>query len=210
MMKKEIIMTINYVRRYVEDIKSKNDIYDFSGLIPEMNGISAVSWELPNCPRREFGARLLKEIYSSITDNGSDCTHVMVQLVPEQTDTAIVNYKKTWGLIGSSGIKLDDFQDKSSFIDKGDKGLILTGYCRVVNSLCSELQELINAEERLFFSNIEPDLSDTDTSQNGRLTKWIENILNNDGVVFFLLGRFDENDSEVVAIGKRIALEKII
>ncbi|WON77124.1 hypothetical protein [Serratia sp. UGAL515B_01] len=202
-------MTINYVKRYAENINIKNDICDFSDLIPEMNGISAVSWELPNFSRREFGARLLKEMYSAVTDGSFDCTHVMIQLVPEQPDTAIVNYKKTWGLIGSSGIKVDDFQDKISFIDKGRQGLILTGTCRIVSSLCSDLQKLINSEEKLFFSNIPPNLSDPDTSQAGRLTKWIENILYNDGVVFFLLGRFDENDSEVVAIGKSVALEKL-
>lgn len=203
-------MTINYVKRYAENINSKNDIYDFSGFIPGMNGVSAVSWELPSFHRREFGAELLKEIYSSVTDGCSDCVHVMVQLVPDQTDTAIVNYKKTWGLIENSGVKIDDFQDRTSFIDKGEKGLILTGYCHVASSLCSVLQGLINAEEKLFFSNVAPDVSDSDTPQAGRLKKWIENILNNDGVVFFILGRFDENDAEVVAIGKKIALENIM
>lgn len=210
MMNKVTIMTINYVRRYAENINLKNDICDFSDLIPEMNGILAVSWELPNCSRREFGEKLLREIYSVVTGDNLNCIHVMVQLVPEQPDTAIVNYKKTWGLIGSSGIKINDFQDKVSFIDKGRKGLILTGACCIAVSIYSEIQKLINTEEKLFFSNFPPDLSNSDIPPAGRLTKWIESILNNGGVIFFLLGRFDENHSEVVALGKRVALEKII
>ncbi|KFC07164.1 hypothetical protein GTGU_02086 [Trabulsiella guamensis ATCC 49490] len=203
-------MTTNYVRRYAEDINVKNDICDFSGLLPDINGISAISWELPNCSRREFGAFLLKEMYSTVTDGELNCYHVMVQLVPEQPDTAIVNYKKTWGLIENSGIKVNNFQDKRSFIDKGRRGLILTGTCRIVSPSSSELQRLINTEEKLFFSNIPPDMNDADTLQTERLTKWIEDILCNNGVVFFLLGRFDETDSEIVAIGKSIALEKLI
>ncbi|MDW8846757.1 hypothetical protein SD961_12795 [Erwinia sp. MMLR14_017] len=201
-------MTTNYVRRYAENISIKNDICDFSDLIPEINGISAVSWELPNCSRREFGERLLKDIYTVVTDD--DFIHVMVQLVPEQPDNAIVNYKKTWGLIGSSGIKVDNFQDKKSFIDKGCKGLILAGTCCIASSLCCEIQKLINSQEKLFFSNLSPNLSEADAPSVGRLTKWIENILHNDGIIFFLLGRFDENDSEVVAIGNKIALKKIV
>lgn len=203
-------MTINYVKRYAENINIKNDICNFSGFIPEVNGISAVSWELPNYSRREFGERLLKEMYTAVTDDSFECIYVMVQLVPEQPNTAIVKYKKTWGLIGSSGVKVDDFQDKRSFIDKGRQGLILTGTCWIVSSLYSELQKLINTEEKLFFSNVQPELSDANIHQTGRLTHWIENILHNNGVVFFLLGRFDENDSEVVAIGKRIALKNIL
>jgi hypothetical protein len=210
MMKKVIIMTTNYVKRYAENISIKNDICDLSSLLPGIDEISAVSWELPNCSRREFGAFLLNEMYSTVTGGELSCYHVMVQLVPEQPDTAIVNYKKTWGLIENSGVKLECFQDKSSFIDKGGRGLILTGTCRISCSLYGEVQQLINAEEKLFFSNLSPDLSDSCEPQPKRLIKWIENILHNDGVVFFLLGRFDENDSEVVAIGKRIVLEKII
>lgn len=209
MMKKVIIMTTNYVKRYAENINVENDICDFSSLIPDMNGISAVSWELPGCSRREFGAFLLKDMYSTVTDGELSSYNVMVQLVPEQPDTAIVNYRKTWGLIENLGVKLDCFQDKFSFIDKGCRGLILTGTCRIACSICGEIQQLINSEEKLFFSNLSPDLSDSGEPQPRRLIKWIENILRNNGVVFFFLGRFDENDSEVVAIGKRIVLEKI-
>ena len=201
-------MTTNYVKRYAENINIKNDICDLSGLLPDVNGVSAVSWELPNCSRREFGALLLKEMYSTVTNGELSCYHVMVQLVPEQPDTVIVNYKKTWGLIENSGVKLDFFQDKFSFLDKGSRGLILTGTCRIACSISYEIQQLINSEEKLFFSNLSPDLSDSDEPQPRRLITWIENIIRNNGVVFFLLGQFDENDSEVVAIGKRIVLEK--
>lgn len=202
-------MITNYLRRYAENINVKNEICNFSNLLPDMNGISAVSWELPNCSRREFGAVLLKEMYSTFIDDEWDCYHVMVQLVPEQPDNAIVNYKKTWGMIENSGVETEHFEDKSSFIDKVSHGLILTGTCRISRSIPAQIQQLINAEEKVFFSNLPPDLSDTGEPQSGRLIKWIENILHKNGVVFFLLGRFDEIDSEVVAIGKRTVLERI-
>ncbi|NIG77546.1 hypothetical protein F3J34_28710 [Klebsiella sp. Ap-873] len=149
-------------------------------------------------------------MFSVLTDNGNDNIHLMVQLSPEQLNTAIVNYKKTWGLIESSGVKTDVFWGKKSFIDKGNKGLVLTGLCCAVSCLASDIQKLINVEEKLFFSNLSPDLIDTDVSVGGRMEKWIENILHNDGVIFFLFGRFDESDSEVVAIGKEHTLKNIM
>ena len=85
-------------------------------------GVSAVSWEWHGYSRREYGGELLKEMFAVLTDNNNDKIHLMVQLVPEQPNTAIVNYKKTWGLIESSGVKIDGFLDKKSFIDKGSEG----------------------------------------------------------------------------------------
>ena len=210
MMKKVIIMTTNYIKRYAKDINTKNDISNFDELFPSVGGVSAVSWEWRGYSRREYGEKLLKRMYTAITNNSSDNIHLMVELVPEQPNTAIVNYKKTWGLIRGAGINIEDFWDKRSFIDKGKKGLVLTGTCCAVSSHYSEIQKLINAEEKLFFSNLPPDLSDTDAPQTERLTKWIKKILQNDGVIFFLLGRFDEHDSEVVAIGKMSVLKKIM
>jgi hypothetical protein len=209
MMKRVTIMITDYIKRYAENINIKNDICDFSDLDIGINGISAVSWEHSHCSRRDFGAQLLKDMFDAVSNGDLSCIHVMVQLMPEQPDTAIVNYKKTWGLIEKPGLDVTSFQDKKSFIDKGSKGLILTGTCRISNFVRSEIQQLINSEEKVFFSNINPDLSDADTSQTRRLTRWINNILQNDGVIFFNLGRFDEKNAEVVAMGKRLALEKI-
>lgn len=203
-------MNVNYVKRYAKDINVKNDICKFDGILPSEVGVSAVSWEWHGYSRREYGGELLKEMFAVLTDNNNDKIHLMVQLVPEQPNTAIVNYKKTWGLIESSGVKIDGFLDKKSFIDKGNEGLVLTGYCCTISSLVSDVQRLINAEERIYFSNCPPDLSNVDTPPEGRITKWIKDILHNDGVIFFLLGRFDESDSEVVAIGKELPLRKII
>ncbi|AIR62535.1 hypothetical protein LH23_18295 [Cedecea neteri] len=210
MMKKIITINTNYVKRYAKNINDKNDICNFDGLLPAVDGISAVSWEWHGYSRREYGGELLKKIFSTLTDNDSDNIHLMVQLSPEQPNTAIVNYKKTWGLIESSGVKTDVFWGKKSFIDKGNKDLVLTGVCCADSCIASDIQKLINVDEKLFFSNLSPDLIDTHVSVRGRMEKWIENILHNDGVIFFLLGRFDESDSEVVAIGKEFTLRNIM
>ncbi|AUH00635.1 hypothetical protein CWC46_12970 [Prodigiosinella confusarubida] len=203
-------MTINYIKRYAENLNVKNDIANFNGLLFSLDGISAVSWELPGCSRREYGEQLLKDIYTATTGNNSDGIHVMVKLVPEQPDTAIVNYKKTWGLIEHSGVNLDNIFDKRSFIDNGVKGLVLTGFGYIFNTGGGEIQKLINVEEKLFFSNLSPDIDINNNSQADRLTQWLHNILLNDGTIFFLLGRFDEKDSEVVALGSKYALRKIM
>lgn len=82
MMKKVIIMIINYIKRYAENINITNDICDFSELEVDLNGISAISWECPNYYRREFGAKLLKDILTVATDGDFSCSHTMLQLTP--------------------------------------------------------------------------------------------------------------------------------
>ncbi|VTM70963.1 Uncharacterised protein [Raoultella planticola] len=209
-MSKATTMTINCVKRYAADLTVKNDITNFDKLSFSLDGISAVSWELPGCARREYGEKLLKDMYKYITDDSIENIHVMVQLVPEQPNTAIVKYKKIWGLIENSGVNTNNIINKISFIDNGMKGLVLTGVGYISKHVDNELQKLINSEEKLFLSNLEPYISTDNDPQFDRLTHWINNILRNDGVIFFLLGHFDERDTEVVALGSKSALKNII
>lgn len=202
-------MTINYVKRFVKDVNIENDICNFSKFIPELHGVSAMSWEFPNMSRRQFGAQLLKEIYYNVTGDFLYNTYVLLQLTPEQPDNTIVRYKKTWGLVEGSGIKLDDYKEHKSFIDKGNNGLVLTGICRIKEKICNSLQELINSEENLFFSDITPLRSNEELHSNSRMDIWLKEILNNNGFVFFLLGRFDEKDAEIVVVSKHPKLKML-
>ncbi|MBT0731138.1 hypothetical protein [Rosenbergiella nectarea] len=203
-------MTISHVKRYAEDISVKNEIYNFNELLPNVVGLSAISWEWPGYSRRKHGEQLLKEMYIAINNNISDGIHSMMQLVPEQPDTKIVNYKKTWGLIKNSGVQIDLFLKKESFIDSGISGLVLTGYGYIPTALEGEVQKLIDLEEKIFFSTIPPKLDVDVFPQEKRLIKWLHIIFNNDGIVLFILGRFDENDAEVVAVGRKSVIDKII
>jgi hypothetical protein len=63
MMKKIIIMNTNYVKRYAKNINDKNDICNFDGLLPSVDGISVVSWEWHGYSRREYGGELLKNVF---------------------------------------------------------------------------------------------------------------------------------------------------
>ncbi|NIG77545.1 hypothetical protein F3J34_28705 [Klebsiella sp. Ap-873] len=65
MMKKIITMVPNYVKRHAKDINVKNDICNFDGLLPAVDGISAVSWEWHGYSRKEYGGELLKKCFLS-------------------------------------------------------------------------------------------------------------------------------------------------
>ncbi len=203
-------MTISHVKRYAEDISVKNDIYNFNELFPNVVGLSAISWEWPGYSRRKYGELLLKEMYITINNNISDGIHSMVQLVPEQPNTKIVNYKKVWGFIKNSGVQIDLFLKNESFADSGISGLVLTGYGYIPTALEGEFQKLINLEDKLFFSTIPPKLDVDVVPQEKRLIKWLHSIFNNNGIVLFILGRFDENDAEVVAVGRKSVIDKIV
>ncbi|APG17523.1 hypothetical protein A3780_08150 [Kosakonia radicincitans] len=209
MMSKITIMTINYVKRHAEKLDAKNDITHFNSSLWSLEGIAAVSWELPGFSRREYCEQLLKDIFDTITDHTSENIYVMLQLVPEQPDSVMVNYKKTWGLVANSGVNVESIYNKKSFIDKGCKGLVLTGLGSILTTVSNEVQKLINIEEKLFFSNISPNIHIENNSQHDRLTQWIHNILYSNGVVFFPLGQFDEKCAEIVAIGSKSVLGKI-
>ncbi len=149
-------------------------------------------------------------MYITINNNISDGIHSMVQLVPEQPNTKIVNYKKVWGFIKNSGVQIDLFLKNESFADSGISGLVLTGYGYIPTALEGEFQKLINLEDKLFFSTIPPKLDVDVVPQEKRLIKWLHSIFNNNGIVLFILGRFDENDAEVVAVGRKSVIDKIV
>ncbi|MBM7341242.1 hypothetical protein [Pantoea coffeiphila] len=200
-------MITNYIKRYAEDLRSSNDIACFDKIFLSLDGVSAVSWEWQGHSRREYGEELLRNMFSLVNHDGGSM-NVMVQLVPEQPNTAMVKYKKTWGLIESCGLNLNLIENRMSFIDKGCNGLILSGFGSVSSDVTHEIEKLINSEERLFFSNLTPDFDFSEENSNGRLSFWINSIIRNDGLVFFHLGSFDEKDSEVVVVGKKYNIRK--
>ena len=201
-------MTINIVTRYAEDISMENGICNFDKLFPNAVGLSAISWEWPGYSRRNYGEKLLKEMYLTINKSVSNNIHLMVQLVPEQPNTAMVNYKKTWGLIKDSGVEIGVFLEKKNFIDNGMSGLVLTGLGSIPTSQHGEFQKMINLEEKLFFSNIAPAFDVDVVTQDSRLTKWLQSIFDREGIIFFLLGFFDDNNAEVVAVGRKSIIDK--
>lgn len=88
-------MTTDIVVRYAEDIQNPNDIANFSrryGI--SSNNISAISWEKPHAPRRNYSLRLLKLMINKIINDDDVKLFVMIELSAVQPKSAVVLHKK--------------------------------------------------------------------------------------------------------------------
>jgi len=203
-------MTTDVVIRYAEDINEKNEITDFNLFSISGKDISAVSWELPNAPLKNFGEGLLREMAKNYSSDLSDeDIYTLVVLSAEQPDSAIVNHRKTWGILNVSGVKVNEVSERKDFIVKGSEGLILSGLGSVKLNSVGVIESLINSGEKVFFSTIQSTNVNMTASIPRQITEWMSNIWINNGVVFFALGRYDEPDCEIVALGQKRNLQKL-
>lgn len=196
-------MISNLIIRQAKDISRANEIANFSARYGvNYNGISAVSWENPHSSRRESGAFLLRELVRKINPACLNI-QVMVELSAEQPDNVIVNYKKTWGLLKDDGINVDEITDKVNFERRGKVGLILSATGSICIFKDDVVSGLINNIDKLYFA-IGDNVSKCSSVSNSE--DWMKCVWDNDGVIFMLLGYFDEPTCEVVAMGNASTL----
>jgi len=204
-------MTTNIVIRYAESIDRINSIANFDKYSIRGSDISAISWELPGNSRSKAGEHLLKMMAEKIVpENYSGGLHVMVQLSSVQPDNAIVNYKKTWGLLKSSGVETDKIEGKSDILIKGKDGLILLGEGEISLSSQGVIKSLYNSEINVYFALFTNGQENSHLLTNDSLSEWMSSVWKNDGVIFILLGHFDEKDCEIVALGKIEKLKPLL
>ncbi len=203
MMHKVITMTIDTIVRYAENINNQNEIANFHVLgIPRRN-IAAVSWELPNVSRKDGAIHLLSEMLKKLARNSSNVTiYIHLQLSSFQPDSAIVRYKKTWGLLKSRGYDIDFLLNKENFIACTPNGLILSGICHCPLHLLGCLKDILNSEKKIFFAFTHSNISKDDERNMTSEAEWMDFFWSNNGVIFMILGSFDEANCEVVALGR--------
>ncbi|MFW5388159.1 MULTISPECIES: hypothetical protein [Yersinia] len=197
-------MTIDTIVRYAENISNQNEIANFHVLdIPRRN-IAAVSWERPNVSREDGAIHLLNEMVKKLSRNSTDVTIYMhIQLSSFQPDSAIVRYKKTWGLLKSRGYDVDFLLNKEDFIACTPNGLILSGVCHCPLNSIGYLKDILNAEKKIFFAFTLSNISKDDEKNMTSETEWMDFFWSTNGVIFMILGSFDEANCEVVALGKQ-------
>lgn len=204
-------MTTNVLVRYAETIDRENAIANFDKYSIKSSDISAISWELPGNSRRESGEHLLKMMAKKIfPENNPGELYVMVQLSSEQPDNVIVNYKKTWGLMKSCGVEIDKIKERSDIIIKSKDGLTLLGTGKINLNSHGVIKSLYNNEIKVYFALFKTDQEYIINLSNSSLSEWMDSVWNNNGLIFILLGHFDEKDCEVVALGKHEKLNSLL
>lgn len=172
-------MTTKIVIRHAENINKKNEIARFDSYGIEEENISALSWEIPNEPRAKSGGYLLKKMISkvSLLSNKKQTIGVMLELTPEQPNNAIVNHKKTWGLVEGCGVDVNKIINKISHLNPGKKGLVLTGTGRISLDKVDLIQNFINTQEKLYFSSFNSYEVDEYEKELDSPSKWMKKCL---------------------------------
>lgn len=203
-------MITDKVIRFANNISTGKEIANFKRLLIGGENISAVSWELPGAPRRNAGEYLLKIMSSTLcTPNSTGKLYVRVELSSEQPDNAIVNYKKTWGLLKSFGVHIDGIENKSNFIQKGQDGLILSATGVLDLQSQGIIESLFNCEVKTYFSLCDSKIIHDDQLRNNSQGEWMNLLWRHHGIIFILLGHFDEKDCEIVALGHHSQLKPL-
>ncbi len=204
-------MTTDIIVRYAKNVNYDNDIADFSRYGVSGENIAAVSWELPTASRKEEGENLLKCMVGKILpDDTVGNLQVMVTMSASQPDNAIVKYKKTWGLLNANGITIDDISHKVDFLIKSKNKLILSGVGTISLESQGIISSLFNCDENVYFSLIDYGRKVINDLQVGTPSEWMKLVWENGGIVFMLLGYFDETDCELVALSYEDILKPYI
>ena len=207
MIKKVTIMITNVNVRYAYDINTKNEVANFNLLGIFGKNISATSWEKRNTKRSNGTVYIISEMIRILSGSNEDKSiYIYIQLSGYQPDTRIIRYKKTWGLLQSRGYDTSYVSNKKDIIIDGADGLELsgTGFCSV--SSLNKLSALINDERKIYFATVDSDGLDKNIDSIKSSAQWMEIIWSKNGVVFMPLGALDENDCEVVALGKELII----
>ncbi|WP_042818258.1 hypothetical protein [Yersinia wautersii] len=196
-------MTTNITVRYATDIKSKNEIANFNSLGIKGEGISAVSWEQRNTKRSDGVTCIISQMVRRLSgDHKDEVVYMYIQLSGYQSDSSLIKYKKTWGLLQSRGYDIDLILDKKNIMTNHPEGLVLSGTAFCYSSSLNKLSSLIDDEKKIFFACSFSDFFVENTDNVKSESEWMNIFWSQNGVVFMPLGALDEKDCEVVAFGK--------
>lgn len=195
-------MTTEIIIRCAKDIQQANEIANFSRRygISSYN-LSAISWEVPCITRRNYGVQLLKAMIARLTDSKHMVLFVMIEMSAKQPKSAVVKYKKTWGLLRNEGLRLDAISNKQDFLlDVGD-GFVLSGVANVEADDQETLEILLNRDDYVYFTLLSQDLSVPIFEEWVGRKSWLDFVESHNGIVLFPMGYADDNSCEIVAVG---------
>ncbi|WP_435946473.1 hypothetical protein [Dryocola sp. BD586] len=204
-------MTTDIVVRYAKDIQRPNEIANFNrryGISSE--SISAISWEKPFVSRSNYSLQLLKAMIATLVSSTHMKLFVMIEMSARQPKSAIVKYKKIWGLLENEGLHLDAIINKQEYLlDVGD-GLVLGGVAIVDFNDDETLRIFLERDDYVYFSLLRDDLPIPMFEDEFVRSSWPEFVWNNNGVILFPMGYIDESSCEIVAMGHERDIARLL
>ncbi|MBB3306758.1 MULTISPECIES: hypothetical protein [unclassified Enterobacter] len=198
-------MITDVIVRHATDIQEKNEIANFSTRYNVfLKNTSAISWELLEFTRSKGAEVLLKEMVSKLMNFHLNSLLVFVEFSAPQPKNAVVKHKKTWGLLEERGVNSTMIKNKKNYSFDFEGGLKLIGFGEIDIQNNNVIESLIKSNEDVFFAlaNKKSTLLQGDIDYDINKSKWMEEIIERDGIIFFPLGYNDDTSCEIVALGK--------
>lgn len=204
---KEITMTINeYKIRVADDLTKTNDVICFDYIQSLPSGYVAISYEKYYDNREEGFFDILKNILLTIHIDDSQMVYYYNEFSFLLDDTKINRHKGYWGLKPYKSRKYDFLSCKAQSVLTSGTQLKMKGVAKLDMDELKMLIHEVSYQERSFFFcsphlnyNIKDFISDIEGLMYSEVMNY---VLNDDGVVFILLGDEDCRTSEVVVIAK--------
>jgi len=201
-------MITNIVVRHALNIHKENEIANFSNRYGiSSNNVSAISWEASNSRRNISAENLIKDMIIKLDESNSKYTMTFIELSSLQPKSAIIKYKKTWGLLDERGVNCNSIKSKKNYSIDFNDGLAL--FASGIVNLKSEgvFQSLMNTNDNVYFSVTDEVPMSLQHPEYINKQHWMEDVWGNDGVILMPLGYADDSSCEIVALGKDKELE---
>lgn len=201
-------MTTNiYKIRVANNLTKKNDVICFDYIQELPSGYAAISYEKHFDNRDEGYFDIIKKILSVINFEEDQTIYYYNEFPFLINDTKVNRYKGYWGLKPYKTRKYDFLSCKSQVLSSSGTQLQMKGLAKLNMDELKVLINQISYQERSFFFyfpqlNIDMDVLSS-TVEYLAYSQVMNYMLNNDGVIFILLGDEDFKTSEVAVIAKQ-------
>ncbi|MGR7527197.1 hypothetical protein ACU6ZM_23835 [Klebsiella aerogenes] len=201
-------MTTNtYKIRVANNLTKKNDVICFDYIQELSSEYAAISYERYFGNREEGYFYIIKKILSVINCEEDQTIYYYNEFPFLINDTKVNRYKGYWGLKPYKTSKYDFLSCKSQVLSSSGTQLQMKGLAKLNMDELKMLINQISYQERSFFFYFPKVKLGMDylssTVEMFTYSQVMNYMLNDDGVIFILLGDEDFKTSEVAVIAKR-------
>jgi len=201
-------MTTNaYKIRIANNLTKKNDVICFDYIQELPSGYAAISYEKYYDNREEGYFDIIKKILSVINCEEDQEIYYYNEFPFLINDTKVNRYKGYWGLKPYKTKKYEFLSCKAQALLSSGTQLKMKGLAKLNMDELKILIKQISYQERSFFfyfPQVNLDINTlSSTVENLAYSQVMDYMLNNDGVIFILLGDEDFKTSEVAVIAEQ-------
>lgn len=217
-MKRGTILTTNIKTISTMDVSKENEAYNIDTCrLPENTTVAACSWLSSLSPHSEARLSVLRLIFSLIINKVPRLKlWCFIGDSTWQDDTRIIRYKRLWKGLLSRNIEITHSNNSYEELLEKDKKIRFFG-AKSLSELSLESTVKALAAEPCSYLVALPEQADIKTALNlgwevfdGFDKSLLEYVMANEGLMFKLIGQFDDIESGFVGVGSPDLIKSLI